>query len=263
MRIIPVIDLQAGQVVHARLGDRTSYQPLQTILADDPTPKNLGRALVERLGFREVYVADLDAISGETPAWSSYQDLFDCGLSILLDAGVRGAHQAEEILRMAGLSNSLQGLVCGLESLSSPYALQEVLGLCGPDRTIFSLDLKRGQPLTRLGVWSNCGPKELVREVFDLGIRRSIVLDLARVGSGMGTGTEDLCRWMKTRFPEMEVIAGGGVRTEDDLQVLQQIDCNAALVASAIHAGTFTRSVVSEWNYSGVLPGTHKLQSAS
>src|SRR5262245_25823594 len=64
MRVIPVLDLKGGQAVHAVRGQRQTYAPVETVLATSADPVVLGRAFVERLGARECYVADLDAITG-------------------------------------------------------------------------------------------------------------------------------------------------------------------------------------------------------
>jgi phosphoribosylformimino-5-aminoimidazole carboxamide ribotide isomerase len=68
-------------------------------------------------------------------------------------------------------------------------------------------------------------------------VRRLIVLDLAQVGTGTGTGTEELCRRLGEMYPDVEIIAGGGVRDEKDLDRLAQCGVKAALVASALHDG--------------------------
>ena len=74
-----------------------------------------------------------------------------------------------------------------------------------------------------------------------LGVRRMIVLDLARVGIGEGTGTEKLCARLTAAHPSLEVIAGGGVRGPEDLRRLTGCGVRTALVASALHDGRLTR----------------------
>ena len=85
MRVIPVIDLMGGQVVRGVGGRRDEYRPIKTILAADARPATIGRALAAA-GFREAYVADLDAIAGAAPAWSIYEELLSCPLTLAVDA---------------------------------------------------------------------------------------------------------------------------------------------------------------------------------
>jgi uncharacterized protein related to proFAR isomerase len=61
-----------------------------------------------------------------------------------------------------------------------------------------------------------------------------IVLDLARVGSRAGPDVGlvgELC----ARFPELELLAGGGVRDIADLRALAEAGAAGALVATALH----------------------------
>ena len=64
MRVIGVIDLKDGVAVHAVRGERQSYRPVRSGLVEGADPVDVARALRDRLGLRELYVADLDAIAG-------------------------------------------------------------------------------------------------------------------------------------------------------------------------------------------------------
>ena len=64
MRIVPVVDLKGGIVVHARRGQRAAYAPLRSPLVDGHEPVAVARALCAALRPHALYVADLDAIAG-------------------------------------------------------------------------------------------------------------------------------------------------------------------------------------------------------
>ena len=68
MRVIPVIDLKGGVAVHAVRGDRERYRPLRSGIAEGSDPVEVTRAVRERFGLDELYVADLDAIGGRPAA---------------------------------------------------------------------------------------------------------------------------------------------------------------------------------------------------
>ena len=82
-------------------------------------------------------------------------------------------------------------------------------------------------------------PTDLKYQVIALraGVQRMVVLDLAAVGMGGGAGTERLCRTLRCSYPQLQIIAGGGVRGPADLVSLERAGCDAALVASALHDG--------------------------
>src|SRR5579872_6031882 len=64
MEVIPVLDLKQGVVVHARLGRRDQYRPIETPLASTSSPVDVARGLLAIHPFETFYIADLDAIEG-------------------------------------------------------------------------------------------------------------------------------------------------------------------------------------------------------
>ncbi|MGH8753310.1 MAG: HisA/HisF-related TIM barrel protein, partial [Burkholderiales bacterium] len=62
MKIIPVIDLMQGQVVHALGGERHQYRPIESGLCAGSNALDIACALLELYPFPALYVADLDAI---------------------------------------------------------------------------------------------------------------------------------------------------------------------------------------------------------
>lgn len=239
MRILPVIDLKQGQVVHAVAGRRDEYRPIASLLCDDATPVSVGGAF-RRLGFTDAYVADLDAIAGGAPDYRAYEQLCACGLRLFLDSGLATVQRAGELENFFSRDRRLAGLIVGLESVVSLPDLVTSLELLSPARLVFSLDLRAGQPVTRLAEWQTRSAETIADEVVGLGIRRLIVLDIASVGTGTGVSTLALCERLKKSHADLEVISGGGVRCRDDLERMAAAGCDAALVASALHEGRLT-----------------------
>jgi phosphoribosylformimino-5-aminoimidazole carboxamide ribotide isomerase len=236
MRIIPVLDLKAGQAVHAVAGDRAHYRPLRSILHDDSDPLELARAYRDRLGATELYLADLDAIAGGPPATGLQQAIVRLGLAVWVDAGVRSAE--EVAISTVPLTDGSGVLVLGLETLAGPEELRAAVAQGHPDRLAFSLDLRDGRPLVAAGVdWGTDDPYRLAAVALECGLRRLIVLDLARVGTGRGVGTVSLLRALRRRHPGLELVAGGGIAGPGDLAALEDAGASAALVASALHDG--------------------------
>jgi phosphoribosylformimino-5-aminoimidazole carboxamide ribotide isomerase len=237
LRIIPVIDLKQGQVVRGVGGRRDEYQPIESQLCRDARPETVAAAFAG-LGFAEAYIADLDAIEKGTWYFSGEGGIGSfAGLELLVDAGLRTAEDAQRAARVEVEGQPLAGIVAGLESVDSPQTLAEMLTVVGPQRLIFSLDLKGGLPLTEATAWQGLSPEEIATIALRVGVRRMIVLDLAKVGMGTGVGTEPLCRLLRCQDADLEIIGGGGVRTAVDLDALARAGCDAALVASALHDG--------------------------
>jgi phosphoribosylformimino-5-aminoimidazole carboxamide ribotide isomerase len=238
VRVVPVLDLRGGAVVRGVAGPRAEYRPVVSRLTASADPRDVARAFRDHFGLDELYVADLDAIAGHPASLATFEDLRALGFRLWVDAGLRDAAGAGPLLA-AGVAT----VVAGLETLAGPQALAGLVGLCG-ERLLFSLDLKGGLPLGLPGVWKGDSGWTVAGEAVRLGVRRVLVLDLARVGVGTGTGTEDLCRRLRSGFPSLEVVAGGGVRGPDDLARLRACGVDAVLVASALHDGQLKRQDV-------------------
>ena len=234
MRIIGVIDLRDGEAVHARGGRRDTYAAVRHAVGVtiDGDAVDLARVYTETLGIAEIYVADLNAIATATPNDDTIRDIRSVGAPLMLDAGVGTVEDARRITRTGA-----DTIVVGLETLQSFEALDEI---CrdSPCPIAFSLDLRDGIPMNsdeRMGA----SPEDLARQAVAAGATAIIVLDVARVGTGVGPDLQMLKR-IRLVVRECAVFAGGGVRSADDLKQLSDIGCDGALVASALHDGRLT-----------------------
>jgi len=232
MRLIPVLDLKLGHVVHARAGRREEYRPITSRLTPSCHPVDVAKAFRDHYGLTELYLADLDAMNSAPPALATYRTLQALGFRLWVDAGVRDVASVESLLEA-----EIHQIVLGLETLLGPEPLTDVVHRIGTERAVFSLDLKDGLPLGNPDRWRQPDAFSIATEAIAAGIRRIIVLDLARVGGGDGTGTEHLCTRLASKYPAIEIVAGGGIRGISDLQRLKECGVRAALVASALHDG--------------------------
>lgn len=232
MKIIPVLDLKEGQVVRGIAGRRHEYRPIVSRLVESSEPLAVARAFRERLGFHELYIADLDALAGKAPACATFAALTAAGCKLWVDAGLSVAADAQRLFD-AGIAT----VVAGLETVAGPQTLAELCALHTAQRILFSLDLKGGTPLRPAAAWQAVDAFGIAGAAIAQGVRRLLVLDLARVGVNSGPGTEALCRQLSAAFPAIELAAGGGVRDARDLETLRAAGVQAALVASALHDG--------------------------
>jgi phosphoribosylformimino-5-aminoimidazole carboxamide ribotide isomerase len=230
MRIIPVMDLKGGQVVHAIGGRRDEYRPIQSQLVNSSDPEAIAHAFRDQLKLDELYIADLDAIARAEPACKTYRTLASMGIRLMVDAGIRDLTSARAV-QAAGST----GVVVGLETLHRPELLHELVNQLGSLAVWFSLDLREGKPICGANAWQGKRPEQIADQAIRMGVAQLIVLDVASVGRSGGIGTENLCREILAQHPAIEVIAGGGIRDESDLQRLEALGISGALVATAIH----------------------------
>jgi phosphoribosylformimino-5-aminoimidazole carboxamide ribotide isomerase len=211
--LIPVLDLLGGVVVQAVAGDRANYRPIRSSLTDSTDPLKVSEALARAVGHRTVYVADLDAIAGrELPMTTRFGDA--SRLQIWLDAGFKTVPQ---------LSPNITPILSSEAGVDPSTMTNDV---------IVSVDLRSGE----LVGWHGT-PQEYIRMAYLAGARRFLVLDVAAVGTDTGPVTLELCAELKQKYPDIELISGGGVRHSEDVQRFADSGVSAVLVASALHRG--------------------------
>ena len=231
--IIPVLDLMRGRVVRGIAGQRESYQPITSRLADSSDPLQIADAFASQLGLDRIYLADLDAIENNQPAWNEIERLTGAGHRLMVDAGLRDVDRARDLVE-----RGVETVVAGLETVPGPGLVRELVQAVGNETLVFSLDLKQGVPMAHPGDWSESTPVEIADSVIDAGVVRLIVLDLAGVGTGSGPPTLELCRRIRSRHVGIELITGGGIRGSQDISDATRAGADAVLVASALHDGS-------------------------
>jgi phosphoribosylformimino-5-aminoimidazole carboxamide ribotide isomerase len=229
MRVVGVIDLKDAAAVHAVRGERERYRPVRSVLAgEDGDPHALARAFRSKLGLDELYVADLDAIVGTGDNSASIGALAR-DARVMVDAGVTEPARARALLALGA-----HRVIVGTETLSGPDALDRLLAELPDGRVILSVDLRDGRVLSPDAQLAGLPALDAMSRL--PRVREAIVLDLARVGSGAGLDV-GLIAAIHAAFPDVELLAGGGVRGVEDLRALQRAGAAGALVATALHSG--------------------------
>jgi phosphoribosylformimino-5-aminoimidazole carboxamide ribotide isomerase len=195
----------------------------------------LARSLRSALGLGSLYLADLDAIEGGRPQLAIYRRLIDVLSQVWIDAGVRDVSSAGPLFE---LDRARASIVVGLETIGGPGDLAAILARAGAERVVFSLDLDDGHPRVRnLHAWGTADPLEITLRAIHEGIRRMLILDLARVGTGSGTGTEDLLIRIRAAQPAIDVWVGGGISGINEIRGIREAGSAGVLIGSALHDG--------------------------
>jgi phosphoribosylformimino-5-aminoimidazole carboxamide ribotide isomerase len=220
MQLIPVVDLLNGIVVHAKKGDRNNYQPMQSALCKSSEPIDVVNALLELYPFERIYIADLDAITGQSNHIDSikYIQAQHPTLEIWLDAGIRNASNLL-LWRDLYLTH-----VIGSENIASTRDLSEISNYLNRN-FILSLDSNQSGFLGCADLETNT----------DLWPENIILMSLAQVGANQGTNLE-LLEKFKHYSKEFNLYAAGGVRNIDDVSTLKPLGIYGALIASALHS---------------------------
>jgi phosphoribosylformimino-5-aminoimidazole carboxamide ribotide isomerase len=220
-RIIFVLDILNGQVVHAVKGEREKYKFIHTFSKVCTSSNPLD--IVHDLAPREVYMADLNRLnrSGnndkiiEQVGWTT-QSMVDMGASTMDDVHVGQKLARSIILGTETASKSL------LERATSFY----------PRSISMSIDILRGKVLTN-DPFFKVPPIELIQILDSYDINDLIILELGKVGTSCGINRDFLEQVVA--HSNHNILLGGGVRGMHDISLLKDIGLQGSLVATSIH----------------------------
>lgn len=230
MKVIPVIDVLNGVAVHAVRGERSRYQPLRSVLCDSVDPAAVALTF-ESLGFKSLYMADLDAILGKSTNFAVYKQIrTKTSLNLMVDAGVSTVADAEKLLKFG-----VTKIVVGTESLPALDTVNQLIKTFGENRVLVSIDLKGGKVMSVSETVGSLSAVQLAQALQKRGVAQIILLDLDRVGTERGANLRVLEAVL--RKTKLEVLVGGGIKGFEELTKLKTLGASGVLVATALHNG--------------------------
>jgi len=230
VEIIPVIDVLGGKVVHARGGVRSQYPLLQSVLTSHCEPLQVIIDMLAWQSFSTIYIADLDAILEQKQNIAFYKTLAEYfpHVTFLLDAGIDSKVSWQHFLDYPNIKP-----VIGSETLVDIDWLSD-LGI--RQKSILSLDFQNGQFL---------GDQQLLQQP-DVWAENIIAMNIDHIGGDSGPDFELLASLQRQAI-NSQIIAAGGVRTEQDLINLELQGIERVLIASALHDGRITKRSVEKF----------------
>jgi phosphoribosylformimino-5-aminoimidazole carboxamide ribotide isomerase len=229
-RLIFVMDLLDGVVVHAKRGEREKYEPIHRFssIVSSSGPVRV----IEAIKPKEVYIADLNRLMNTGNNRVILEDLRarNRDLRIMLDYGVTGVEDLKEAVEAEMADN----FVLGTETISIKL-LEEASKSDIIDDVSISVDLFNNEVLTS-DMRMKIDPLRLITELNKFPVRDVIVLELNRVGTKSGIDFDLLARAVE--FSKHDILCGGGVRNCEDIYKMAEIGVRGALVATAVHDGS-------------------------
>ena len=160
----------------------------------------------DAFGLGELYVADLDAIAGG-PAHRELLAALAAEARVMVDAGSAEPDAVRELLALGAAR-----VVIGTETLARRGGARAPAGRApGGAARPQPRPARRRASCRPIPSSRGSAPRQALARLARFGVREAIVLDLARVGSGEGPDVA-LLRALRASFPELALIAGGGVR---------------------------------------------------
>jgi len=233
-RVIFVMDIFNRSVVLAKGGIREKYRPVSdsstVCSSSDPVD------IVESLRPREVYIADLNMLQGKDSLETNAGVIQQVSLraDTMLDFGISSLQDVDRALSIAGTA------VIGTET-GTLSAIKDAVSV-NPGRISVSIDLKHGKVLKKDPEIPE-SPFEIIKLLNNFPLKDLIFLDLDRVGTASGFDSEFLRKLVECS--RHSVLLAGGVKDMEDLFTLEKLGIKGALVATALHVGLVSPSVLS------------------
>ncbi|MBK8556451.1 MAG: 1-(5-phosphoribosyl)-5-[(5-phosphoribosylamino)methylideneamino] imidazole-4-carboxamide isomerase [Lewinellaceae bacterium] len=227
MHIIPAFDIMDGRLVRLRQGD------FDTKVFYPQDPLELAKEL-EASGIKRLHMVDLDGARDGRPVnlYVLEQIAARTRLSIDYGGGLRSIPALRQVWD-AGADMFSVGSV----AVKAPDEFRAWVERFGADRFLVGADV-RDRKIAVHG-WleqTTLGISDFIQQISALGITQVSVTNIAHDGEMRGPDLE-LYRDMLKKFPDLLLVASGGISSVADLEALQDIGCEGAIVGKAFFEG--------------------------
>jgi phosphoribosylformimino-5-aminoimidazole carboxamide ribotide isomerase len=235
LKIIPVLDVLDGVTVHAVAGRRDQYSPIRSYLCNGADPLEVVAAFRSVYKFKDLYVADLDAILGKKSTLSLLHSLNELRFRVMVDSGVRSIDQVLKLIDAGAFE-----VIVGTETMPNISLVEKIIDAVGQNRIVISVDTKDGKILGNSKSIRSLHPLDFINKLEGKGLSKFILLDLTRVGTVKGPDLKFIREILK--MFDGEFIVGGGVRDINDLKQLRNLGVYGVLLATALHTKRISKS---------------------
>lgn len=227
IEIIPAIDIIEGKCVRLERGDfsrKTEYSQSPLEMA-----KNF-----ESQGVKQLHIVDLEGAKDQsTRNLKVLEEVAkNTGLSIDFGGGIRMCSQIERLFN-AGADY----LTIGSMAIKNAAEFRQILEEMDPGRFILAADSYHGKVATEGWMNRTTMPLEdFLDEYRTLGLKEVMCTDITKDGMLKGIDLDFYAR-IRAWFPDLSIIASGGVSSESDIKNLQMIGIDRVIVGKAIYEG--------------------------
>ena len=226
IELIPAIDIIAGKCVRLTKGDydqKTEYgEPLE-----------MAREF-ERIGFKRLHMVDLDGAKSKHIVNSKVltQVTSETSLEVDFGGGIKTHTDIE-----AAFDAGAQMVTVGSIAVTQPNLFTWWLQKYGPDRMILGADVRNGK--ISINGWKEDSEEDLLpflKKYVDAGVKNVLCTEISKDGTLGGPAFELYADVMK-RYPDLHLIASGGVSCIEDIKALEAIGVPAVVFGKAIYEG--------------------------
>jgi phosphoribosylformimino-5-aminoimidazole carboxamide ribotide isomerase len=236
IELIPAIDIIEGQCVRLTKGDydqKTVYgNPLE--MAQE----------FERIGFSRLHMVDLDGAKSKHIVNDEVLNRITKATNLIVDFG--GGIKTDEDIRKA-FDNGASMVTVGSIAVTHPKLFLLWVELYGAERLILGADVRNGK--ISINGWKEDSTEDLLpflRRYVNAGVRNVLCTEISKDGTLQGPAIELYQRVMK-EYPELHLIASGGVSSIEDIKSLDAAGIPAVVFGKAIYEGKINLQELWDW----------------
>lgn len=227
IELIPAIDLIDGKCVRLTKGDYDQKK----VYNEDPVAQ---AKEFEKMGFKRLHMVDLDGAKSHHIVNDKVLRAVTEGTSLIVDFG--GGIKTEEDIEKAFDAGAAMVTV-GSVAVTNPKLFLGWLEKYGADKIILGADVRNGK--ISINGWKEDSDESLtdfLRTYVDHGIRNVLCTEISKDGTLAGPAIE-LYKDIMKAYPDMHLIASGGVSSTEDIQQLDKDNIPAVVFGKAYYEG--------------------------
>ena len=227
IELIPAIDIIDGQCVRLTKGDYDQ----KTVYRDSPA--EVAKEF-EQIGFKRLHVVDLDGAKSKHIVNDQVLQAITTETNLTVDFG--GGIKTDEDIEKAFAAGASMVTV-GSIAVTNPELFIGWLSTYGPERMILGADVRHGK--ISINGWKEDSAEDLLpflKKYIDAGVRNVLCTEISKDGTLSGPAI-DLYQKMMAAYPQLHLIASGGVSSIDDIKALDAAGIPAVVFGKAIYEG--------------------------
>ncbi len=188
----------------------------------------------ERLGFKRLHMVDLDGAKSKHIVNDAVLRAVTEATSLVVDFG-GGIKTAEDIEKAFDAGATMVTL--GSIAVTNPELCEEWIKKYGADRIILGADVRNGK--ISINGWKEDSAEDLIpflEHYIKLGVKNVLCTEISKDGTLAGPAVE-LYEQIMARWPQLHLIASGGVSCNDDIKRLEQSNIPAVVFGKAYYEG--------------------------
>lgn len=227
IELIPAIDIIDGKCVRLSQGDYAQ----KTVYNENPVEV---AKMFQDVGIKRLHVVDLDGAKAQHIINHKVLQEITTQTSLIVDFG--GGLKTDDDIRIA-FDCGAQMVTGGSIAVKNTEVFHSWIKQYGGDKIILGADVK-DEKLAVTG-WTEVTDLQLlpfIESYVAAGINKVICTDISKDGMLQGPSI-DLYKKILTKFPQLYLIASGGVSSMEDIQQLDAAGVPAVIFGKAFYEG--------------------------